>query len=1021
MGATVGKRDSGFAVSRRCAVVCVSLLVVSAVSFLWSAPKADAAVITVWKSVQPSGSVGTGVPIIVRGSCVFDAYPLVPASVKLSIDGTQVPRASYTASVLRSSVYLYYAPQPPLTDGPHTFAVGVSDSLGRISSKQWSVTIVQPPSAAWVAPGSGETLYEGRPTIVMSLSDNTPGHGLSVNGQIRTGSAIGPVAATFAGASLSGGQASFTPSGELLPGTYYVTASVTDAAGNVRALQSTTSALSFTVVAAPAMSVLSDCGDCHAPMKSAHPTPSTTDCGLCHPGNVNDHMESTEYCEDCHWDGWHTGGSGTSVAVASPCTGCHSLKRPEIVRHSAASVGATHAGSCDGCHNESLLARHSYVPAGSMYETQCDLCHASVDVRVTAGITAGDAACSACHTVNHAAMHDVELTPECQDSCHNSETNLTTIHSGSCGSCHESADDLVVAAIAGGDRSCLGCHPERTETHGYDVAKHLSAETCVGGCHPAELKPLHDVLETPVECAGCHPVRVEAISPWDKTCGACHPDAEHATVASSHVGSDALARDYTSNFSVRTAMSWKSYPFGCSPTPANGQTICHDLSSLPQLHSATDGGGCPVCHSQGPAPAGANECLTCHGTGWYAPATSSGTLSRPGVDHSSSGMITRVGGSGADNYSTQLTNDGSSSYLQFASVNAEAMFGRGFWWLNPNTTTITNVQVLFRAMKLGVSTTTSRITVVMNVGGTTYVSTAAATNPSATAYTQYTHTFATNPKTGVAWTVEDLNDPDSPNGLRAFGVRQTVSDTASIGVTEVYLKVNTPATDYSASPTSGGRAHHYGNYLRSPQTPDGEWSSAVYTQYCYDRCHVYPNTYAYYGQVLGNPAYNPFNAYQGTQMWSSLMGDSSGYSPVERTLTLDAIQLPAGLPVLEFMTNYSLGTGDFGYVEASTDGGSTWTTLSGDVGGSQLSTLSGIAGAWLPSRYDLSAYAGQSVKLRFRYMNTAFAGNAGWCIDSVSVSEGGTILFSDDAETLKPEWDPASDWRRIQYALRWLG
>ena len=439
------------------------------------------------------------------------------------------------------------------------------------------------------------------------------------------------------------------------------------------------------------------------------------------------------------------------------------------------------------------------------------------------------------------------------------------------------------------------------------------------------------------------------------------------------------------------------------------------------LHGDLPGEGCSVCHASGSAPEGANECLTCHGTGWYTPSISKGTIARPGSDFSTSGTVTVVGGSGADNYSALLTNDGATSHVRFTSVNAEALFGRGTWWLNPNTTTITSVQVSFRALKLGLATTTSRMTAVLDVGGTTYASTAAATNPSATAYTLYTHTFTTNPKTGVAWTYEDLNDPGSVNGLRAFGVRQTVSDAANIGVTEVFLKVNTPDTAYTTPTVSGGNAHHYGNYLRSPQAPEGEWSSAIYTQYCYDRCHVWPNTYAYYGEVLGNPTYNPFNAYQGTQMWSSLMGDPNGNSPLERNLTLEPITLPAGSPVLEFMTNYVLGAGDSGRVEISADGGSSWTTLEGTLGGAPVTTLSGTAGSWRLASYDLSAYAGQSVTLRFRYNQAPTSTSAGWCIDNVSVSEGGTVLFSDDAETLKPEWDSGSHWRRIQYSLRWLG
>ena len=468
-------------------------------------------------------------------------------------------------------------------------------------------------------------------------------------------------------------------------------------------------------------------------------------------------------------------------------------------------------------------------------------------------------------------------------------------------------------------------------------------------------------------------------------------------------------------------MSWRTYQFGCTPTMSSGQRICHDVGNLAVLHQDQPGKGCAICHREdGSTAAEADECLTCHGTGWYDPATSGGTITRPGSDFSTSGAVTAVGGSGADAFSTLLTNDGGSSYLAFASTNAEALFGRGTWWLNPNTTTITNVAVQFRAMKLAAGTTSSRMTVVLNVGGTQYLSTAAVSNPSTAAYTLYTHTFATNPRTGLAWTPEDLNNPDSPNGLRAFGVRQTLADTASIGVTEVLLKVTTPATNYTAPPRGGGQAHHYGAYERSPQTVDGGPFSAVYYQYCLDRCHAYPNYYNYIGDVENMPTYSPYRAYEGGWMWSSLMNDTYGTSPTDRSLTLETITLPDGTSALDFMTNWRLNnagtTSSVGTVEVSTDGGSTWTALTGTVGGEVRSSITENATVWVPAHYDLSAYAGQDVVLRFRYVEGT-DGAAGWAFDNLTVSGSEGVLFSDDAETLKPEWNEG-DWRRIPFALR---
>jgi hypothetical protein len=430
----------------------VLALLVAMVMLFGAAATAEATVITNWTGLQPSGTVTGSKPVIASGTGAFTGAPMSAATAKMYVDGVLIPAGTYTATARDvRSVYFYYSFQPQLSDGVHTFGVEMSDTAGALSSRTWGATVKIPPSATWLSPAQGAHLYDGRPQISLRLTDNTVPSTVTLAGQIRTGSATGPVVQTFGGTGLAQGTSTFTPASELSPGTYYLTATVTDAAGNVRSLQGA-SARSFTLVAAPGMSVLpTDCltSGCH--VRANHPATGMS-CSSCH---VVAYHEN-ENCDDCH--DAHTGPVSVTD-VFGPCTACHSPAYPTVPAHTALNVDPKHGSSCDGCHVESLLARHSVAPEGSAYAYQCALCHASPDARVTAAVASGDASCSACHDSGHAALHDVTVPVSCGAvDCH-AGTNLTTLHTGTCASCHESSDPVVTGAIDDGVKECAACHP----------------------------------------------------------------------------------------------------------------------------------------------------------------------------------------------------------------------------------------------------------------------------------------------------------------------------------------------------------------------------------------------------------------------------------------------------------------------------------------------------------------------------------------------------------------------------------
>jgi hypothetical protein len=98
---------------------------------------------------------------------------------------------------------------------------------------------------------------------------------------------------------------------------------------------------------------------------------------------------------------------------------------------------------------------------------------------------------------------------------------------------------------------------------------------------------------------------------------------------------------------------------------------------------------------------------------------------------------------------------------------------------------------------------------------------------------------------------------------------------------------------------------------------------------------------------------------------------------------------------------------DFGFVQVSTDGGHTWTSLSNAYTTSDhdpsahpnivanLPGLTGWSGDWMPMTFDLSAYSGD-ILIGFRYMTDWATPYDGWYIDDVYVD--GTLI-SDGSST----------------------
>ncbi len=179
---------------------------------------------------------------------------------------------------------------------------------------------------------------------------------------------------------------------------------------------------------------------------------------------------------------------------------------------------------------------------------------------------------------------------------------------------------------------------------------------------------------------------------------------------------------------------------------------------------------------------------------------------------------------------------------------------------------------------------------------------------------------------------------------------------------------------------------------------------------------------------------SPWNAFglSGESWWMAdpELGNQGGYdNEWYQVLDTDSILLSGGSPVLSFQHRYAVeppagaaapyNGWDGMNVRVSTDGGETWTVLPNPSPGYSNSSLysfgeqhgegPGIPGwtgrldAWTPVSIDLSAYAGQTVRIRFAFASDPAYSTAdppqgdatlfGWQIDEILVANEADTLF----------------------------
>ena len=146
----------------------------------------------------------------------------------------------------------------------------------------------------------------------------------------------------------------------------------------------------------------------------------------------------------------------------------------------------------------------------------------------------------------------------------------------------------------------------------------------------------------------------------------------------------------------------------------------------------------------------------------------------------------------------------------------------------------------------------------------------------------------------------------------------------------------------------------------------------------------------------------------GERMWWSSSGDDLSTS-MSRTLDLTG----ATSASVELQARYEIEAGfDYLYAQASTDGGATWTSLDGTVGGEPFvrdgsgnPAISGSSGGeWTDVVVPLDAYAGQSISFRFLYRTDGGVAPDGFFADEIVVSADGAPVVESGAEDGDEGW-----------------
>lgn len=222
--------------------------------------------------------------------------------------------------------------------------------------------------------------------------------------------------------------------------------------------------------------------------------------------------------------------------------------------------------------------------------------------------------------------------------------------------------------------------------------------------------------------------------------------------------------------------------------------------------------------------------------------------------------------------------------------------------------------------------------------------------------------------------IDTLRSQEADTLVNAFGVR--ISNDAPVGEMQKFVLITSSNGIVMSKDTLG-------IYVGSPKS--------VF----FDDCQTITNNWIVSGKnsnkwtVTGSDFYSAPSSFTDSK--------NGNYSPsndvtliTENEISLKGIDSPR----LAFWTKYDIESGwDYAQVLVSSDNGSNWKPMNGlltKTGGGDFQPVGepvydGISNGWQREEIDLSEFAGENIKIKFRLVSDSYIEGDGWYLDDINV------------------------------------